>query len=272
MRSEVDRVPHIFRLGQDLSDYKVAPRIGPGDLLLAFPWAASLPRQISGRAFHLIPIQDIRNVAEAVPLNAQLIDPAHHRRRFLVDQPVVFILRVLPVAVDGGRRGGFPGLPLDPNSRLLLAAQIPEIPFAHDVDERRELAAGLVVAVDVVGDGDEVDIVLPEKDFSIKAGLEVVPPDPAHVLGKNDAYLSSLDVRRQPFPRRALEAAAGPAVIRIVDAVGKALLGGVVFQVFLLIYDGIAVPGDLIVAGEALVQRRDLSFSLICVHDALLSD
>ena len=77
----------------------------------------------------------------------------HHGSRFLVDQPVVFVLRVFLIAVDGTVGGGLAGFPFDPNGRFLLAAQVTQIPLVHDIEEGRKFVAVLVVAVHAVGNG-----------------------------------------------------------------------------------------------------------------------
>ena len=38
MGAEIDRMTHILRLGEDLSDRKAVPAIGTGDVLSAFPY------------------------------------------------------------------------------------------------------------------------------------------------------------------------------------------------------------------------------------------
>ena len=59
---------------------------------------------------------------------------------------------------------------------------------------------------------------------------------------------------------------------RVVGDVGIAVLGRVVFEVCFLIQNGVAVAREIIVTGQALVQRRNLFLSLFHAHDALLSD
>ena len=98
---------------------------------------------------------------------------------------------------------------------------------------------------------------LPEEYLGVKAGLEIVAADTAHILYKNMGDLTGLDIRDQLLPARALKVAAAPAVVRIVDTVAIASLQCMGFKVNLLVCNGVRVSHDLIVAGEALVQRGD---------------
>ena len=51
------------------------------------------------------------------------------------------------------------------------------------------------------------------------------------------------------LPGRALEIAAAPAIVRVMDDVLVTLLGSESFEVLFLINDGIAIPGQVVVAG-----------------------
>ena len=162
-------------------------------------------------------------------------------------------LRVFLEPIGEGICGRLAGFSTDLVLRFLLAAAIADIPFAHDVDERRKLAAALIVAVNAVGNGDKAHSTLPKEDFRIESCLQVVPPDTAHILGNHAANFSCLNVGYKLFPARALEVCAAPTVVCVVCGVLKSMLGGVAFQHGLLIHDGIAVPDLLIIMGQSLV-------------------
>ena len=59
-----------------------------------------------------------------------------------------------------------------------------------------------------------------------------------------------------------VEGGPGVSVVIVVDAVREAVIGSVVLQAAFLIDDGVAVPDELIVAAEALIQRRVFFFRL----------
>jgi len=270
--TEIHRMPHILRLGQNLPNDVAAPVIGIGELLLAFPDAFVLLAEVDRRRVDLIVKQDTGDVVGAFALNGQLEDTPHHGGRFLVDQPVVFVLWVLLIAVDGAVGGWLAGFPFDANGRFLLAAQVTKIPFVHDVEEGRKLVAVLVVTVHAVGNGNKVDAMLPEEYLCVKAGLQIVTPRPAHVLDNNMGHLSGLNVRHQPLPCGTVKIAAAPSVIGVMAAVGVASLPGVAFEVLFLIHDGVAVAGVVIVTAQPLIESGNFAFSLFHAHDALLSD
>ena len=94
-------------------------------------------------------------------------NPSHHIRRFFIHQPVVLFLRVLLKAIGDIIRDGFAGLAPHLILCLLFPAAIPDIPFGHDVDERRELPRTLVGTVHAVGDGDKPNPMLPEQNLCV---------------------------------------------------------------------------------------------------------
>ena len=251
--AEVDRMAHILRLGENLPHREAVPAIRPGDVLSAFPDTPPLPCKVCGRRLDLRLAEHRGDLIGAAALNGKLEDTPHDRRRFLVNQPVVFVVGVFPIAVDSTVGGGFAGLALDPNGSALLAAQVPQIPFRHDVDKRSELTGIGVGTVNAVADGDEAHPKFSEKDFRIESGLQIISPDSAHVLCEYQSNFPCLNVGHQPLPCRPVEVAARPSVIGVVDDIGKAVLGGVALQVFFLIHDRITVPSGFIVTREPLV-------------------
>ena len=265
-------MPHILRLGQNLPDDVAAPVIRIGELLLAFPHALVLLAEVDRRRVDLVIKQDAGNIVGVFALDGQLKDAAHHGSRFLVDQPMVFVLRVFLIAVDVAVGGGLAGFPFDANGRFLLAAQVAQIPLVHDVEEGRKFVAVLIVAVHAVGDGHKVDTVLPKEYLRVKACLQIITTRPTHVLDDHTGNLTCLNVCDKLFPCRPLEIAAAPSIIGIVTAVGVASLLGIAFKVFFLIHDGVTIPGVVIVAGQPLIESGDFFLSLFHAHSALLSD
>ena len=270
--TEIHRMPHILRLGENLSHDIAAPVIGIGKFLFAFPDTLALLTEVHSRRFHLILKENTGNIVGPFALDGQSENAPHHGGSFLVDQPMVFVLRVFLVTVNGTVGGGLAGLSLDADGGFLLAAQVAQIPLVHDVEEGGKFIAVLVIAVHAVGDGNKVNAVLPEEYLRVKSGLQIVTPRPAHILDNDMGYLPGLDVCNQLFPSWAFKIAAAPAVVGIVTAVGVAPLLGIAFEVFFLIHDGIAIPGVVIVAGQPLIESGNFAFSLFHAHDALLSD
>ena len=99
--------------------------------------------------------------------------------------------------------------------------------------------------------------------------MKRVTANSAHVLGNDTAHFSGLNVGNQPLPVGPLEVAAGPAVIGVMDTVGKAVLGGVALQLQFLIDNRIAVPNRLIIAAKPLIKGGN--FLRLPAHVALPS-
>ena len=272
MGTEIHRMPHILRLGQNLPDDVAAPVIRIGEIFLTFPDAFVLLAEVDRRRVDLVIKQDAGDVIGTFALDGQLENTSHHGSCFLVDQPVVFVLRVFLVAIDGAVGGRLAGFPLDTNGGFLLAAQVTKIPFVHDVEEGRKLVAVLVITVHTVGNRHKVDAVLPEEHLRVKAGLQIITARPTHVLDNDMGYLSGLNVRHQPFPCRPFKIAAAPSVIGVMAAVGVTSLLGIAFEVFFLIDDGVAVASIVIVTAQPLVQSGNFFLSLFHAHSVLLSD
>ena len=218
-RAEVERVPHVFRLGQDTGDSLPIPGIGAGRVQRGLAGTTVALGHVVAGGFDLLPLQRLGDIAGAQPVNAELIDPANDRRGFFVDQPVILVLRIADESIDRriGDRLPRSALLLEGGSRL--AGLVAEIPLVHDVQERGELVAVLILAVDVVGNGDEADVMLPEEYFCIVAGLKVLAAKTAHVLDENRCDLAFLNIAHQLLPCRTVEIAARPAVIGVVYAI-----------------------------------------------------
>ena len=107
----------------------------------------------------------------AVALYTQLEDPPHHGGGFFIQEPVVLVLRVFSVVVNGVVGGGLASVVPCLIRRALLAAAISQIPLRHDIDERGKLSRTLVGAVHAVADGDEADALLPKENFRKKSSL-----------------------------------------------------------------------------------------------------
>ena len=250
---------HILRLCQNISDRIAVPIVGPGHICFALTRPTAPLGEVAGRALYFVHHQDFGNHVRPHPLCTQAKDTAYNFCCFLVHQPVVLDFRILFEAVGNGVGDGFSGPSAHLILRFLFPATIPDVPFRHDVDERSKLSCTLVCAVHAVGNGDEPDIVLRKQDLRVEASLQIISPDPTHVLSNDTAHFSGLNVRNKLFPAGPLKIRAAPAIIRVMDDVGKAPLGGVAFEHGFLIDNRVTVPNLLIIAGQSLIQRCDLS-------------
>ena len=177
-RTETDGMPHILRFLQHGADRKAVPVIGAAGVHGVLPAASAVACQIIGGALHLFPCEYLGNLMGAVPLHRKPEDPPHHGGGFLVHQPVVLVLRVFFVAIDGVVGGGLARLALDTVCCRNLFGLVTQIPFIHDIEKGRKLATVLFLAVDVIGDSNKMNPILPEHYLGVKAGLQVVSADP----------------------------------------------------------------------------------------------
>ena len=251
--TEIDSIAHILWLGEDISDDIAAPVIRVRIFFLAFPDPHAFFTKVDSRCFHFIVKEDSGNVIGTFSVNRQPEYPSYNSGRFLVNQPVIFVLRVFFVPVDHTVGCGLAGFAFDADRRFLLPAQVPQIPFVHDIEERGKFACCLVVAVHAVCNGNKMNASLTEHDIRIKAGLKIIPADTAHVLYNDVSHFPSFNILHQLFPSRAFKITAAPAVVRIMDAVRVASLCGIAFEIFFLIYNRIAIPGVVIVAGQSFI-------------------
>ena len=96
-------------------------------------------------------------------------------------------------------------------------------------------------------------MVLGKEHFCVIPRLQIVPTHPGHIFDDDGGYLSCLNIRHQPFPVRALEAAAGEAVVGVVLAVSKAMLLRIALQHGLLIYNRIGLTLLIVIPGETFI-------------------
>ena len=137
---------------------------------------------------------------------------------------MVLVLRVFLIAINGAVGGGLARLALHSVGRRHLFGLVAQIPLVHDIQKRRKFAAFLFIAINVVGDSNKMNPILPEHDLGIKAGLQVITTDPTEVFAQQVGHLPGLNVSDQAFPARTLKVAARPSIIRVVDEVGVCLL------------------------------------------------
>ena len=271
--TEVHRMPHIFRPLQQGADGVAVPVIGA--VLVQHGCAAlfallfllrPLLGEIVAGTLHLLGGEHFGNLIGSVPLHGQPENAPHHGGGFLIHQPVVFVLRVFLVAVDGAVGCGLARLALHPVGRRNLFGLVAQIPLVHDIQKRRKFAAFLFVAVNIVGNSNKMNPVLPEHDLGIKAGLQVITTDPTEVFAQQVGHLPGLNVGDQAFPARTLKIAARPSIIRIVDNIGVAPLLCIAFEIPFLVQNGVRVARNVIVTGQALIERSYFFFRLSGCH------
>ena len=86
-------------------------------------------------------------------------------------------------------------------------------------------------------------------------------------------HLSRLNVRHKALPCGTVKVAAGPPIVCVVDDIGVATLCCIAFEITFLVQNGVRVAREVIVTGQALIERSDFFLPSVCLpYQALLSD
>ena len=98
-----------------------------------------------------------------------------------------------------------------------------------------------MIAVDAVIDGDESDVLLLEENFRVKAHLQIVSSEAAHVLADDRADITRLDLGNHGVESGAIERNSRNAVVREMLDVVKTITLGVCFEIRFLVYDTVTL-------------------------------
>ena len=165
----------------------------------------------------------------------------------------MLVLPVLAVAV--GRAGAvLAALPLASQHILHLAGAVPEVDLVHGEQEWRHDV--VVLGVEVVRNGEELDAVLREKLLRIVAGLPHVAAQPGQVLGDDQVGLALLQLLQHLLETRAVEVAAGVAVVHKFPDEGDVVLLAVVLYDHALVGDTGRFPALGLLVGQPQVGKR----------------
>ena len=260
-RFEIDGSAEVFLRVQDVENRRAVPVIWLGDAAL-FPRACvqALTFKIGRRGHPFFALQNPCDSIRVCILSGQFKDTPDSFRRLRLDEPAVPIFGVFDIAKAGrghNRRARHAlGMIADDDFSGLIA----QIHFVQHVEHRHKLDVVAAGAVNMAVDSDKMNGFLLEVNLRVEARLQVVASDAAHVLDQHRVDFISFNIGKHPLPAGAVEIAAAPSVVRIVLAVGESMLIGVILQIELLVYDRVAFPVEVIVAGQALVQRRNQIF------------
>ena len=179
---------------------------------------------------------------------------------------MMLVLRVFPVAVDSLVCGRLAGQTAGFVCGPLLLAHIAKIKLAHDVEKRGQIRTVLIIAVDVIANGDKMDAMLPENDLCEIACLQIFTAHTGHIFHDHCADFFRFNILDHLLPGGPLKIPAGPAIVRIMDTILKTMLSRIVLQEYFLISDRITVALQFVIAGKTLVKRSYFRFRLPAVH------
>ena len=246
----VDGAADVLPAGQYILHHADVPVIGAlGQLKVGLTL-----RTIVGGLLHPPIMQKTGDFAGALALQSKLKDAPDYRRRFLVNEPVLRVVRVFPVAIPTDGAGMLTGNALGFPRSLHALTEVFDVPFVDQIHNWGKLAGGLVNAVHTAVNGNKADIVLRENYLGVEADLQIVAPDPAHVLGDNSSDFVGFHILYETVSRRTVEGSAAVPIVRVVNWIVEVLLSGIDFQTFLLVLDGAAFLAKTVLTGETLVQ------------------
>ena len=110
----------------------------------------------------------------------------------------------------------------------------------HNVQKRGKVVISLLVAVDTIVDGDKPNALVSEHDIGVKANLEIVPPETAHVLDDDGCHVPGLHLGNHGLEAVPVEGRAAHSIVREVADIGEAVPFAEVLQKCLLVQNGIA--------------------------------
>lgn len=175
-------------------------------------------------------LQNGGNLGGPVTGDAQAEYLPDHLCGLLVHDPVVFILRVLQVAVRRIGAERLSGIALRLKHSLDFPAGILGVELVENIDEGRHVVFRAVDTVHAVVDGDEADIVGREKHLRIHTDLKVVPSEAAHILYDDDADFVLVDHADEPLPIRSVEIGPTVTIIHEIHRIREILVISVLFE------------------------------------------
>ena len=103
------------------------------------------------------------------------------------------------------------------------------------------------VLVHIISNSYKANALFPEHNLGIKANLQIIPANSAHILSYNTAHFSGLNIPNEPFPVRPFKVAAAPTVVGIMLKIDKTVSVSIILQHILLINNGVAFSSQIVI-------------------------
>ena len=185
--------------------------------------------------------------------------------RFLINQQMVFVLRVFPIPKGGKAAGKLAFLRFQQIRGMNLLGNVLAVHLVEDVLERRNVVV-VPHGVDTVIHGDIPHAVAGKEIFNQEAGLQVIPTQSGQVFRDHKVYLPALDGFQHPFQVGALHVQPRVAIVLIDCNNLPSLLLAVGFQHSPLVCDTGALPVKVIVLGKPAIDSRPEAACQYCVY------
>ena len=147
--------PGVHLIGKDAAHRHLVPQ---AEVVLHGMVAAPAPlRLVAGGVGDALLVEQVGDVLASMALQRQLEDLPHHLRRLRVGNDVVFVCRVLPVAVDGKASDVLALPPLQIEHHTNIFGQVLQIPLVYQAVDLAGLFVALHLGVGIVRHCDEPD-------------------------------------------------------------------------------------------------------------------
>ena len=249
-RADVDRVCQNTLDSGEVPDKPPSLRVLPFKLGNVVAQALlTVPPCGAGDFFIFQPAADAVGAAAVL---RPLKNPADDPGGILVNEKMVFVLRVFAVAERGQTAGKLAGLGFCQVGRMDFLAHIPAIHLVQQRAKRGYLILNLAVYGIVQSD---IPYLLPwEKIFQQLAHLQIVPAQPGEVFRQDHIEHFPLNRRQHLLKVGALHVQAGVPVILENPCHAPALFLTVPAQQFPLVLDACAGAAQIIVLGQAAID------------------
>ena len=107
----------------------------------------------------------------------------------------------------------------------------------HYIQKRGKVIIRSIIAVNTVVYCKKADIFLWKQNFRIKADLQIISPQSAHILNNNRCDISCFYFFNQLLKTRTIEIHTRKTIVSKMADIRKAISSGVIFQVLLLVGD-----------------------------------
>ena len=195
---------------------------------------------------------------------------AHDGCGGFVDQQVILILRVFPVAVGGKIAHKLAAFHFGLERAPDFFAQIPGVLFVGYVQPWRGAGCILVAAVIAVQHGDIPNAVLGKEHLLIIPGFGIVAAKAGQILGQDGVDASNFNILNHAAERGTIKARPGIAVVNVHVHEQNPFGLGRFFQKHPLILDGFggSVPRVPVLFGKPQVKTAQIGRAFFALHSA----
>ena len=164
-RLKIDGMAHVFHAVEDVGNGSPPPAAGVGKIAVA-PVPRAALRKVGGRAEDVFSFQNCDDLIGAFAVDGHTEDSPDDLGGFIVNDPLLRVIRVFLVAVERVNGGVLASHALGAFDSPDFLAGVSCEPLVHDVQKRGKIRFLLVFTVDSVINGDKADTLLREENFT----------------------------------------------------------------------------------------------------------